>query len=187
VEQWLDELDGCLPGGLLEWSRGFDTLAQAFVECPHAEWRLWLATYLATTDEEHLCCARAALHVAHTVVARLPAPQPLATHALELAERWAVTRSRDEGYEEAMQALDESCGASVPSVPDLVRSAMWFADFEACVGVDGACNVTDLFVDVRALARSLGGATLEESLLRVLAEDLRTMLPLPRHVRPVDG
>ena len=189
MEEWLDEIDGDLPEGLLEWSRGFDTLALAFAACPHAQWRLWLATYLATTDEEHRCCAQAALRVARALVGSLPAPQPLATRALELAERWAVTRSRDEGYEDAMQALDEACGASMPSLAGLVRSAVWFADFEACVGIDGACNVTDLFVDARALAQSVGGAAVEESLLLVLAEDLRTMLPMPQRARgahPVD-
>lgn len=177
MQPWLDLQVVDAPDGMLEWSRGYPTLEDAFAGCPSAEWRLWLATYHATSDAEHLRCARAALHVARVAMEGLPAPA-IAAEVLDRAERWAVNRSQDEGYAEALEALEAVSGTS--PLPALVRCAAWFADFEACVGIDGAANVRDLFVEACALVRKSAGGAGEAALLQRLASELRTQLPTPR-------
>lgn len=169
MHEWLEAIDP--PAGLRAWGLRFETLDRAFEDCPRAEWRLWLAKYHATTDQEHLRCARAALHVARVALASVPDAPAAAASTLAMAEQWAVTRSLAEGYEAALQALGEG------PVPDLVRCAAWFADFEACVGLDGASNVEDLFHDVGLLLRQVRDAAHEASTLARLAADLRVILP----------
>jgi hypothetical protein len=52
-------------------------------------------------------------------------------------------------------------------VAAIVTPAAWFADFEACVGIDAACNAIDLVDAVSKLARDVGD---DASLRRPIGE-----------------
>ena len=51
MEPWIEEAahPRCAPPGFVDWARPFATALDAWESCPRAEWRLWLAAYLAET------------------------------------------------------------------------------------------------------------------------------------------
>jgi hypothetical protein len=177
VEPWIDRLSPhCAPKGFLEWSRAYETWEEGWDACPDPEWRLWLAILLASDAAKQLECARAAFHVARTMIALVPDARPLVGQVIDLSEEWAETRSTDDPLFDAVDELDEPTTMPHEALHTVVGCAAWFADFEACAGVDGACNAIDLFTAARELALYLG---VEGRVLPQLAQELRAMLARP--------
>jgi hypothetical protein len=182
MEPWLDDLSPtCAPAGFLAWSRGYATWEEGWDPCPHAEWRLWLAELLASDPARQLECARAAFHVARTMIALVPNAGGLASRVLDLAEVLATRRWVDDEYLDALDEVQKPTTMPHSALGQIVHAAAWFASFDACIGVDGACNVIDLFAAARELAQHVGA---EERVFSQLDEDLRSMLTRPA---PAEG
>lgn len=178
MEAWIEDAASpeCAPAGFIEWARTFATASDSWQTCPRAEWRLWLAAFLARTPDEQVHCAKAALHVARRLTALMSAAPVQARLAIDSAEQWAVTRQTDDVHFERIEELKDWAGAPLEQVGALVTTAAWFADFEACVGIEAACNAMDLFTEANALALHLGDATFVESVFSELNEELRALL-----------
>jgi hypothetical protein len=178
MEAWIEDAahPTCAPPGFIEWARRFATASDSWETCPRAEWRLWLAALLARAPDEQLHCAKAALHVARRLAGLWSSSPAQARAAIESAEQWAVTRRTDDEHFERLEAIKDWTGTPLGEVGSLVVSAAWFADFEACVGIDAACNAMDLFASADALARHLGDAAFVDRVFVELNGELKTML-----------
>jgi hypothetical protein len=178
MEAWIEAAaqPECAPPGFIEWAQQFATASESWATCPLAEWRLWLAALLARSPDEQLHCAKAALHVGRRMLALLSSSPSQARLAIDSAEQWAVTRQTDDVQFERLEEIKEWTGTPLGELGSLLTSAAWFADFEACVGIDAACNAMDLFAAADALARHLGDATFVDRVFAQLNEELRAML-----------
>lgn len=96
--------------------------------------------------------------------------------AMDSAEQWALTRETDDPHFERLERIRDWEGSPLAELAVLTTSAAWFADFEACVGIEAACNAKDLFAAARKLALHFGSPVAAESLFRDLNEELRALL-----------
>jgi hypothetical protein len=178
MEAWIEEMmqPAYAPPGLGDWAREFPSAYDGWDACPDAEWRLWLAAYLGRTRDEQLLCAKAACLVARRIMAMSPSLPEEARIAIDSAEQWALTRETDDPHFERLERMRDWKGSPLAALADLTNSAAWFADFEACVGIEAACNAKDLFAAARELALHFETPAGVETLFRELNEELRVLL-----------
>lgn len=162
------------------WARRQPTATAAWAACERADWMLWLAAKLSSTEARRREIVRAACACARTALVHVPEGELRPLRCIETAEAWCrgeasieAVRTAVDGAVNAAYAVDDAAYA-VDAAVNAAYAA--YAGTAANIG-DAAANIGDAVA--AAAAYAVDAAVARPAALRNMAVLVREMLTMP--------
>jgi hypothetical protein len=161
----------------LAWAATQPDAATAWAVCERADWLLWIASRLATTDEARRRVALAACACARTALVHIPAGEDRPRLCIETIEAWTRGEATADQISAARRGAQDAAAAYAAYAAAAAAYAAAYAAASADASVASA-SAADAASVASASAADAAAAAWSDSLRRQ-ASIVRRILPMP--------